>query len=160
MIAADLRILKRPSFSKSDWQQSVASSGLSGTTAGETRVGGRDVKDVIAHLIAAEGRVQEHIALGSVTAKRMTLIFRGLASLQLADFPEPVVVVKRTVARVIQTCLQAMAAYELGSTTPLTGFLAQIQAESHDDTVAGTRSATRSAVAKGAVTKGPSRGGA
>jgi len=158
VIAADLRILKRPSFSKSDWLQSVASSGLSGTTAGGSVVGGGDVRDVIAHLLAAEGRAQEHIARGSVTAKRMTLIFRGMSSLQLDDFSEPAVVVKRTVARVIQTCRQAMAAYELGSTTPLTGFLAQIQAESHVPTAAVTRSATRSAVAKG-PSRGAKRGG-
>ena len=67
-------------------------------------VGGGNVRDVIAHLLAAEGKAQEHIARGSVTAKRMTLIFRGMSSLQLDDFSEPAVVVKRTVARVIQTC--------------------------------------------------------
>ena len=121
---------------------------------------GGDVRDVIAHLLAAEGRAQEHIARGSVTAKRMTLIFRGMASLELADFTgKPVHVrggataVPRTVAGVMQTCRQAMAAYESGSTAPLPDYLARIQTVGLVPTATVTRSATRSAVAKG-----PSRG--
>jgi len=172
VIAADLRIAKRPPFSKSDWLQSVASSGLPGTTAGGTGVGEGDVKDVIAHLLAAEGRAQEHIARGSVTAKRMTLVFRGMASLALADFTgEPVRVgggatvvtdvvapVPLTVADVIQTCRQAMAAYNSGSIVPLPDYLARIQTAGLVPTAAVPRSATRSAVAKG-PSRGAKRGG-
>jgi len=156
VIAADLRIAKRPAFSKSDWLQSVASSGLPGATVGGSVGDGGDVRDVIAHLLAAEGRAQEHIARGSVTAKRMTLIFRGMASLELADFTgKPVHVrggataVPRTVAGVMQTCRQAMSAYESGSTAPLPDYLARIQTAGLVPTAAVTRSATRSAVAKG-----------
>ena len=59
--------------------------------------------------------------LRSVTAKRMTLIFRGMASLELADFPggpvrvwggtavvpDVFVTVTITVAGVIQTCFRS-----------------------------------------------------
>jgi len=85
VIAADLRFTKRPPFSKLDWLQSVASSGLPGATAGGSGGGGGGVRDVIAHLLAAEGRAHENMPLRSVTAKRTTLIFRGMASLELAD---------------------------------------------------------------------------
>jgi len=172
VIAADLRIAKRPPFSKSDWLQSVASSGLPGATAGGSGGGGGDVRDAIAHLLAAEGRAHEHMPLRSVTAKRMTLIFRGMASLELADFPggpvrvgggtavvpDVVVTVPITVAGVIQTCRQAMAAYGSGSIAPLPDYLARIQTASLVPTATVTRSATRSAVAKG-PSRGAKRGG-
>jgi len=170
VIAADLRFTKRPPFSRSDWLQRVASSGLPGATAGGSGGGERDVRDVIAHLLAAEGRAHENMPLRSVTAKRMTLIFCGMASLELADFtgepvsvgvgpvPVPVPAIKRTFEGLMQTCRQAMAALESGSITALPDDLARIQTAGLVPVAVVPRLATRSAVAKG-HSRGAKRGG-
>jgi len=85
VISAAFRFTNRPLFSKLAGRKGVAAAGPRGGRAGGGGGGGGGVRDVIAHLLAAEGRAHENMPLRSVTAKRTTLIFRGMASLELAD---------------------------------------------------------------------------